>query len=92
MRLGQAFRRDIEQVQFARLRLTPDRRAVVHGDAGIQPGGRHPLLFQGLDLIGHQGDQGRDHQAQAGTQDGRDLIADALAAAGRQDGQDIAPG
>ena len=52
----------------------------------------HPLLFQRLDLVGHQGDQGRDDQAETGPQHGRDLVADRLAAAGRQDGDDVTTG
>ncbi len=48
------------------------------------------MLFQGLDLIGHQRDQRRDDQAHTGAQDGGDLVADALAAAGRQHGQGVA--
>ena len=88
----QTLGRDIQQVQLAGAGRRPDGRTLVQRHAGIQTGGRHALLFQRLDLIGHQGDQGRDHQAQAGPQDGRDLIADALAAAGRQDGQHIAAG
>ncbi|MNT07144.1 hypothetical protein D3C72_1418360 [compost metagenome] len=89
---GQAFGRDVEQVQFAGAGGAPDGRALLHRHAGIEAGGGHALLLQGLDLIGHQGDQRRHHQADAGAQDGRDLIADALAAAGRQHGHDVAPG
>ena len=92
VRLGQALGRDIEQVELSGLGRAPDGRAVVHGDSGVEPRGGDAQLFQRLDLVGHQGDQGRDDQAQAWAQHGGDLIADALAAAGRQDGQDVAPG
>jgi len=88
----QTFGRDIEQVQLAGPRGRPDGRTLVQRHAGIQTGRRDALLLQRLDLIGHQGDQGRHHQTQAGAQDGRDLIADALSAAGRQDRQNVAAG
>ncbi len=88
----QTFRRDVQQVQFTGPRGRPNGRTLVQRHPRIQPGRRHALLFQRLDLIGHQGDQGRDHQPQAGPQYGGDLITDALSAAGRQDGQHIAAG
>ncbi len=88
----QPFGRNIQQVQLARPRRAPDGRTLVHGQAGIQPGGGHALLLQRLDLIGHQGDQRRDDQPHALAQDGGHLIADALAPAGRQHGQHVAPG
>ena len=56
-------------------------------DVGVQPGGRDARLLQRRDLVGHQGDQRRDHQAEARPQHGGDLVAEALAAAGRQHGQ-----
>ena len=89
---GQALGRDVEQVQLARPRRAPDGRALVQRHAGVEPRGGHALLLQRLDLIGHQGDQRRDYQAQAAPQDGGNLVADALAAAGRQHRQHVAPG
>ena len=88
----QAFRRDIEQVQLARPRRPQHGRTLVQRQAGIEPGGPHPLLFQRLDLVGHQGDQGRDDETETRADQGRDLVADALAAACRQHGQHVAPG
>ena len=92
VRLGQSLGRDIEQVQLSGPRRAPDLRPVVQRHAGIQPRRRHPLLFQRLDLVGHQGDQRRNDEAQPGAQHGGDLIADALAAAGGQHGQHVAAG
>ena len=88
----QALGRDVEQVQFPGSRRAPDGRAVVEGDAGVEPRRAHALLLQRLDLVGHQGDQRRDHQAKAGAQDGGNLVAHRLAAAGGQHRQHVAAG
>ena len=64
----------------------------VGGGGGIQPLRRHARLLQGGDLVGHQRDQRRDDEAEAGPDQRRDLVAQALAAAGRQHRQRAAPG
>ena len=90
--LEQALGRDVEQVQGPGLDPRPGGGAVLGGGEGVQPGGGDPGLDQARHLVGHQGDEGADHQAKAGPQQGRDLVADALAPARRQDGQGRAPG
>ena len=59
---------------------------------GIEPLGGHARLLQRRHLVGHQRDQRRDDEAEAGPDQGGDLVAQALAAAGRQHGQRAAPG
>jgi hypothetical protein len=58
----QAFGRDVEQVQIAGAGGAQHGGAFVQRQAGIEPGGADALLAQGLDLVGHEGDQGRDDQ------------------------------
>ncbi len=91
-RLHQAFGREVEQVQRAVVDAAPDVAAGVGGGGGVQPLRRHARLLQGGDLVGHQRDQRRDDEAEAGPDQRRDLVAQALAAAGRQHGQRAAPG
>ncbi len=92
LRFGQTLRREIKQPQFA-----PGQRPAaglrfanvlvhVQGASGQAPRGklRH--------LVAHQRDQRRDHQAQAGTGQGRILIDQALAAAGRPEDEQVFAG
>jgi len=90
--LQEALGRDIEEVQGPGLDPRPGGGAVLGGGEGIQAGGGDPRLDQARHLVGHQGDEGADHQAEAGPQQGGDLVADALAPAGGQDGQGRTPG
>ena len=48
----------------------------------MQGGGRDAELAQAGDLVVHQGNERRDHEGGAGAAQGRDLVAQALAAAG----------
>jgi hypothetical protein len=66
-------------------------------ERGVQEGGRHAGFVERADLVVHQRDQRRDHQmvtplpgALAG--DGRNLVAQALAAAGGHQHQRVAAG
>jgi hypothetical protein len=61
-------------------------------DVGIEPGRRHARLLHGRDLVGHQRDQRRDHQAQARPDHAGDLVAEALSAAGGQHRHGATPG
>ncbi len=84
--------REVDQVEPAGRQAPPGGVAVLGAEPGIHPRGRHPQLPQRLHLVAHQGDQRRDHQADAGPQHSGDLVADALAAAGRQHRQGVAAG
>jgi len=90
--LGQkAFGRDVEEVQLAVQKTLLDLALNLIGQGGIQKGSSNAQLKQGFDLILHQGDQGRNDDARAGTDQGRNLIAERLAAAGGHQYQRIAP-
>ena len=52
--------------------------------SGLDPGG-----FQSLDLVLHQGDQGRNYQGDPGEQQGGDLVAQGFAGAGGHDAQHV---
>ena len=88
----QPLRRHVEQVELTgagallhRLRLAPVQ-------AGVQERGAHARLAQRGHLVLHQRDQRRDHHADAGTQQRRDLVAQGFAAAGGHEHQRIAAG
>ena len=85
-RLHQPFGRQIEKIKLAVGQPFEDEIPLARAGRRIQPLGRHAGLLERRHLIAHQGDQRRDDQADAGPDDGRDLVTQALAAAGRQDG------
>ncbi len=59
--------------------------------AGVEECGRYAELLEGVHLILHQRDQRRHHDADAVAQQGRNLVAQRLAAAGGHQHQRIAP-
>ena len=87
-----AFRRDIEQIHLAARGRLQRFGAGIEVHRGVEPFGTHADLFQRIDLIGHQRDQGRDDNADAITQQRRNLVAERLAAAGGQNGKAIPAG
>ena len=91
-RLHQAFRRQVQKVERAVVDAPPDVAPRIQAGVGIELLGRHARLLQRRHLIGHQGDQRRDHQAEARADERGDLVAQALAAAGGQHRQGAAPG
>ncbi|OPY12700.1 MAG: hypothetical protein A4E66_01049 [Syntrophus sp. PtaB.Bin001] len=55
-------------------------------EGGIVEGGLDAVIPEGVDLVFHQGNQGRNHDAHPGTVQGRNLVAERFAAArGHQD-------
>ncbi len=89
-RRQQPLRRDIEQVKIAREQPRLDLGGFVERQRGIQHRRLDAGLEQARDLVAHQRDQRRDHDAAALAQEGRQLIAQRLAAAGRHQHQAIA--
>jgi len=85
----QPFRRDVEQIQFARQQLPLDLALILGAQAGIEVGGGDASLAQCVDLILHQRDQRRHHDAGTLSLQRGDLIAQRLAAAGRHQHQRI---
>jgi hypothetical protein len=60
-------------------------RALRRGEAGMESGGRKPDLVGPADLVRHERDEGAHHERQAGKEEGRHLVADALPSPGGQD-------
>ena len=90
-RLHESFRGDVDQTQLA-IEQGGLGRCLFFGRQGrVEVGGGDAELAQRRHLIGHQRDQRRDHHPGAGTQQGRDLVAQRLAAAGRHEHEGIAP-
>ena len=88
----QTFGCDVEQVEFAIEQLPLDLRGLAGIEAGVEEGRTHAELAQRIDLVLHQRDQRRDHDAGAVAQQRRQLIAQRFAAAGRHQHQRIAAG
>ncbi len=89
-RRQQPLRRDVEQIQIAGDEPRLDRGGFFKGQRGIQHRRPDAGLEQACDLVAHQRDQRRDDDAAALSQQGRQLIAQRLAAAGRHQHQAIA--
>ena len=62
---------------------------LIGGQGAVDIGRRNPGVFQGHDLVPHEGDQGGDHQRDPLHHQGGDLIAKTLAAAGGHDAQNV---
>ena len=89
-RREQAFGRDVEQVELAGHELAFDAQRGLGIERGIEAGRAHAGLCEGVDLVLHQRDQRRDHDAGAFAQQGRQLVAQRLAAAGGHQHQRVA--
>ena len=89
-RRQQPLRRDVEQIEIAGEQPRLDRGGFVEGQRRIQHRRLDAGLEQAGDLVAHQRDQRRDHDAAAFAQQRRQLIAQRLAAAGRHQHQAIA--
>jgi hypothetical protein len=86
----QALGRDVEQIEITGDEPALDRRSLIKRKRGVQ----HRCVDAGLDqarnLITHQRDQRRDHDAAALAQQRGQLVAQRLTAAGRHQDQAIA--
>ena len=89
-RRQQPLRRDIEQVEIAGDQPPLDLGGFLERQRRIQHRRLDAGLEQARDLVAHQRDQRRDHDAAAFAQQRRQLIAQRLAAAGRHQHQAIA--
>ena len=89
-RRQQSFRRDVEQVEIAGQQPALDFRGLLKRQRRVQHRRVDAGLEQARDLVAHQRDQRRHHDAAAFAQQGRQLIAHRLAAAGRHQHQAIA--
>ena len=84
--------RYIEQVKLPRMQSCQHPSGFGLAEGGIVEGGAHPVGDESVDLVLHQGYQGRYDDADAGPVESRDLVADRLPPAGRhQDEIILAP-
>ena len=72
----QTFGRDVEQLQAIGAEIVAHGARFVGIERGVEHRGRNAGLFQCLDLIAHQGDQGRHDDGDARTAQRGNLIAD----------------
>ena len=89
-RCQQPFRRDVEQVEIAGEQAALDLIGFLIGKCGVQYRRLDAGFQQARDLVAHQRDQRRDHDAAAVAQQRRQLIAQRFAAAGRHQHQAVA--
>ena len=83
--------REVEQVELAGEERRLDHRAARSESwVELRKPARTPSAAQRVDLVLHQRDQRRDHHADAGPDQRRDLVAQRLAAAGRHQHQRVA--
>ena len=95
-RRGHALGRGVQQRDLAAQHALLHRVGLLARQRGIEERGLHAGLVQRADLVVHQRDQRRDHDrhavAGALARDGRDLVAQRLAAAGGHQHQRVAAG
>ncbi len=80
---AQPLRGQVEQVQLARQQLGLDHAALVEVLRGVHEAGAHAQRAQRVHLVLHQGDERRDDHACTRSDQGRNLIAERLAATRR---------
>jgi hypothetical protein len=88
----EAFRGDVEEAQRALPDGIHEGAHLVARERRVESAGGHSTPGELIDLVLHQGDQGRDHEGEAWQQESRDLVAEGLAAAGGEDGRGGSPG
>lgn len=88
----QPLRRQIEQIQLTGQELGLHQPPLVHVLRRVQESGPHPERPQRVHLVLHQRDQRRHDDPDPVPYEGRDLVAQRLAAAGRHEYQRVAAG
>jgi hypothetical protein len=86
----QPLRGYVQQVELAGHQALFHRPRLPRGQGGVEKGRPQAELVQGVHLVLHQGDEGRDDDAGAGPHQGRNLEAEGLAAARGHEDQGIA--
>src|SRR5690606_9236945 len=66
--------REVEQVEFAREQLLLDQPARIRTLGGAEERGAHTERLERIDLVLHEGDEGGDDDARAGSHERGDLI------------------
>ncbi len=80
--LEKTFGRNVEQLERTGAKLFVDGLFVFVTQRTVQEGGRNTVALQGLHLVLHQGDQGRDNHSESAHGQCRHLEAEALTATG----------
>ncbi len=89
-RRDQPFGRDVDQIELAPAEALLDIVRLARGLRRVQVRRGHAILLERRDLVAHQRDERRDHDARPGQVERRQLVADRLAGAGRHHDQGIA--
>ena len=79
--VGEAFRGEVQKLHGSRAYPLDRGEVGLAVQRAIEEGGFHAARDEGVHLILHEGDQGRDHHGHAGKREGGYLIAQGLAAA-----------
>ena len=87
----QPLRRDVEEIEAPGAKGSQDVAALVRGHRGVERTGLHPQLDEGLHLVAHERDEGRDDHRGALHAQGRDLVAQGLPASGGHEHEPVAP-
>ena len=90
--IGEAFRRDVGEPQFAAPDLLDDGAILVEAVGRVERRRGDAVAAQLRHLVAHQCDQRRDHDGDPVAHQRRKLVAQRLAAAGRHDRQHVAAG
>ena len=90
--VGEALGGDVEEAEVAIGGAAEDFALILAGDGRVDGGGDDAVAGEGIDLVLHQGEQGGNDEREAVKEEGRQLVADALAAARGEDGERVAPG
>ncbi len=94
--VAEALGSDVEEAEAAVADGAHQVSDLVGGEGRVEAGGGHAAPGELVDLVLHEGDERRDHQGEAGEEQGRDLVTEGLAAAGGEDrrggpaGQEVA--
>ena len=88
-RLQQRFRGHVEEVQLAPLDIAPEQILFRAPEPGIERRRLHAGRSERRHLVFHQCDQRRDDEADARTDQRRDLVAERLASAGRHQDEGV---
>ena len=88
--LGQAFRGDVQQVQLAPVQGLFHLADLGRAQGGIEVTRVYAQLAQGVHLVLHQRDQGRNDHPATRAREGGNLVAQGFAAAGGHQDQGVA--
>ena len=88
----QAFRRRVEEVEFAAADPVLDLQDLGIGEGGVQAGGPDPLLPERGHLVVHERDERRNDNPQPRAHERRDLVAQRLPAPGGHEHQRVPAG